>query len=467
MLLWIGVASAASVTLNPGDDVASLTSALGPGDEIVFANGIYEIPSTIQWAGEGTKNDPIVLRANEPGRAVLEYVGETGRVADVSASSHLSIDGLVFQGGEGWDLITQGGLRIGDSSNVSVTNCEFTQLGGTVLYLAGDNADIAFNDNEISNTHTSTAIYVGCSDATCWTSGAEFSGNLVHSLTGPDDYALILEPGSQGISITDNVFYDLGYRGILTHSTELGDPIVIEGNAMWAVLDIAIYVRGASTVRNNVIFNSGAGLYAADPEWETYSDMVITHNTIADTEGWGMRVYDWVGAENMVLANNVVSNPTGYAFHTDEGDWDDTNVISSNVFSGLVSNLEPLKGHYVPGAGSRDFADDVGWDFYPSSTSTLLGAADPSAEAWVPPLDFNHAERDGAAPDVGAYERSTADNPGWAIQEGYKVPGVKDEPIEEEVGGCACNDDGNGQAAVVLLPLMVLLGARRRSQAPL
>ena len=462
-MLFITAAWAASVTLNPGDDVASLTSALGPGDEIVFANGIYEIPATIQWSGEGTKNDPITLRANEPGRAVLEFVGESGRIAEIHNSSFITVEGLVFQGGEGWEDIRQGGLRIGNSTNITIQDCEFTQLGGTVMYLSEDNARIALTGNHIHDTHTSSMLYVGCADGTCWTSESSFTGNLVHDLAGTDDYAVILEAGSQGWDVSDNVFYNLGFRGIVTHSTELGDPIVIEGNALWSVTDLAIYVRGSSTIRNNVIFNSGSGIYAADPEWETYTDVVITHNTVVDTEGWGMRVYDWTGAMGMVLANNVVSNPTGYAFHTDEGDWDDENMISANVFSGLVQNLEPLKDHYIPGAGERDFIDAPAWDFYPSSTSTLLGSADPSAEAWVPPIDFNHAERDGAAPDVGAYERSTGDNPGWAIQEGFKVPGVDEEPISEEVGGCGCNDDSLVQNAWMIVGLLPLLGLRRRS----
>ena len=72
-------------------------------------------------------------------------------------------------------------------------------------------------------------------------------------------------------------------------------------------------------------------------------------------------------------------------------------------------------------------------------------------------------ELDGAAPDVGAYERSTGDNPGWAIQEGFKVPGVDGEPISEEVGGCGCNDDSLVQNAWMIVGLLPLLGLRRRS----
>ena len=461
MILLVSTALAASVTLHPGDDVASLTAALGAGDEIVFANGIYEIPSDLSWSGAGTQAQPIVLRANEPGKAVLEFVSESGRVATVSESSHLSIDGLVFRGGEGWDLLTQGGLRISNSSDVSVTNCEFTNLGGTVFYLSENNSRITFSHNHIHDTVTSGAIYVGCSDASCWTTGATFEGNLFHGLAGTDDYAMRLEPGSQGFQVVDNVFYDLAYRGIITHSTELGETLAIEGNVLWSVTDIAVYLRGSATVRNNIIFNSGTGIYVADPEWETYSDIVISHNTVVDTEGWGIRLYSWQEKEGMVLTNNVVSNPTGYAFNTDDGNVDDGNMISSNVFTGLVEGLEPLKGHYSAGAGSKDFVDEAGWDFYPSATSTLLAAADPASEAWVPPIDFNHAERDGAAPDVGAYERIADQNPGWPIQEGFKDPGVDIKVDQGEVGGCACTDDGNGQASLLFLPLALFWRRRR------
>ena len=53
--------------------------------------------------------------------------------------------------------------------------------------------------------------------------------------------------------------------------------------------------------------------------------------------------------------------------------------------------------------------------------------------------------RDGAAPEVGAYEFSGEGNPGWLIQEGFKEFAV----IEEEVGGTELVELLEGTAGLV------------------
>ena len=42
-MIWISLAYAADVTLSPGDDVATLTAALQPGDVVNFEPGTTEI----------------------------------------------------------------------------------------------------------------------------------------------------------------------------------------------------------------------------------------------------------------------------------------------------------------------------------------------------------------------------------------------------------------------------------------
>jgi hypothetical protein len=63
-------------------------------------------------------------------------------------------------------------------------------------------------------------------------------------------------------------------------------------------------------------------------------------------------------------------------------------------------------------------AGDVGPppNVYPTASSTLIGAGNVAHSAAD---DFNRTPR-GAAPDVGAYQRTTATNPGWIPVEGMK-----------------------------------------------
>ena len=130
--------------------------------------------------------------------------------------------------------------------------------------------------------------------------------------------------------------------------------------------------------------------------------------------------------------------------------------------TGKVDGLDPLLGHFIPGHGDADFVDATGWDFYPSSTSVLVGAADPAGEAYVPATDFNGAERDGASPDAGAYERRETTNPGWQIQEGFKVLGVQTGGGGEAVGGCCSDKQSKGEQAALIAPLLAFALRRRR-----
>lgn len=464
-MIWIGGALAASVTLNPGDDVASLTSSLGPGDEVVFNAGTYELSSSLYWADiEGTEADPVVVRGE--GEAVIKLVESGSRILEVDRASWLEISNLTFTAdGEGWEEWSTTALNLEDTSNLVIEDCTFEHLDAHAIVLAGDTTGAVIRGNDITDIN-GHGLYAGCSDVSCWLQGSTIEQNWFHGLNWDSSWAIYLEHGAQDNVIRDNVMYDLGYRGVHLGSTELGPPNVFEGNAIWGVESIALYVAGSSVVRNNLVFNTGErGIYTGDSsDRGTFTELVISHNTIVDTGWWGIYLEHWAEGEGMVLANNVISNPTGYALTTEEeeGDISEANYIQANVVTGLVwGEFDELAGHFQAGFGSQDFVDAPGWNFYPADGSSLVGQADPSGSAWVPEVDFNDYPRDGASPDVGAYERSGGENPGWAIQEGFKVPGYDDSGETQQVGGCCNEGDGEPAAAFLLLPLLGLVVRRR------
>lgn len=468
MILLLGVAMGASVELSPGDDVGTLTSSLSAGDELVFNAGTYTLEGRLTWSGLGTEEAPIVLRAAEGAEVILEG-GFNDYLAMVEDSSWLEVRGLIFQGtADREEDASPGGLRVHDSTQVVVSDNRFHDLNRTALYLSGDNSQVTVQHNEMHDLIRGNGIYVGCSDASCWTQDSTFALNWIHDLESENEYGMVFEHGSQGNYILDNVLNNIAYRGMVLGSTELGPANVVEGNAIWSVAHSALRVYGAAQVRNNVLFNCGSnGIVSDNPNRDTFQDQVITHNTIVDTEGYGIRIEDWDEATGMVLANNVVSNPIGRALYAEEDTITEAAYVSNNVVTGLVENLDLLAGHFIAGNGQADFMDAAAWDFYPTGTSALLNTADPAGDAWVPEFDFSGAVRDGASPDVGAFERDGASNPGWAIQEGFKQLGVETEgPETETVGGC-CSEDAKGSAALLWLPLLGLgwRTRRRRGQA--
>jgi len=480
LLLFVAPAAAVTVELNPGDDIRSLTETLAAGDEFIFNDGTFQITNTLNWTGLGTESDPIVFRAAEGASPVIELLpqegGEdhAGNIVYLYESTFVEIEGLSLRGDEGWldpdDKFI--GLRIDTCSDITVSDVEIAQTGNAALYLPGTNARITMSDLYIHDVLDSTAVYVGCSDASCFTTESSLTNSWIHGISGSGSYGVYLAHGSQGWSVTDNVIYDIEKTGVYLGSTEYGETNKLEGNAIWALGETGIRVQGSALIRNNVVFNAGQeGIHTSDPERETWTDVIISYNTVADTGEWAAELDDWPLGSGMVLSSNSLCNPTGYGLELDleEGD---TGVephgamISHNVVCGLVTGIDLFSSEVMAGAGTTDFSDAAAWDFYPTDGSILIDAGDPASEAWIPETDFNGFPRDGGAPDAGAYEFSGEGNPGWALQEGFKEFADSRPVSEETVGGC-CKDKGGdgaakGEAAAAALFGLVALGWRRR-----
>ena len=481
ILAMIGgsVASAAQLELFPGDDLVSRTASLQPGDELILNDGLYQISGQLSWTVLGTAEAPVVMRAADGARPVIELIpSKDGYYSDyilrISDSSWIRVEGITFQGNDGWRENTDDphyGVRIGNSTNITLSGVEIARTGRTALYLSELNSDITVESSHIHDTLDGHGVYVGCYDASCWTASSTFANNWIHNIGGTDDYGMFLCHGSQGVDVRDSVLYNIEYRGAYIGSTEYGEANTFEGNAVWNTSSIGLYLQGAARVRNNIIFNiDGTGIYSSDPDRETFGDQVISFNTVANTAGWALYTEDWFDAPGMVMANNALCNPTGYSISYDlPGDFEDTavpdteNVLTGNVACGLVEGLLELERDtaVLPGAGLTDFSDVEGWDFYPSSADSLLvNTADPDGRTFVPEVDFNGLPRDGGSPDVGAYEYIGAGNPGWPLQEGFKEFAEPDQQTEEQVGGGCCSE--NRQEAALLVPLVALGALRRR-----
>jgi hypothetical protein len=269
--------------------------------------------------------------------------------------------------------------------------------------------------------------------------------------------------GGQDNLVADNVIYGNLYRGLSVHSTEYGPYNEVRGNAIWGVGDIGLYVRGASRVWNNVVFDvDGVGIRITNNDHDILDDVVVTHNTVWNTSDWAVTLDSWVGRAGNAFANNALVNINGYGLYVDDDNGLDAGVMfENNVVSGLVEGVEPGSPGVIAGAGDSDFSNAANWDFYPSPGSALLGAGSPAVP--IPSVDFNGLGRDAAGPDVGAYEYDGEGNPGWVLQEGYKdlEPATRDG--DAAVGGC-CSDEADPAGALLAVPLGLLAFRRRHGR---
>lgn len=472
MLLMLALtAHAGTVTLSPGDDVASKTQGLGPGDTIVFTGGVYEIDETLRWEAPGTAEQPIVIQGRLEGTEVILRSTGSGPIAELRDSSHVVVRNITFEGADGWEELGQSGFRIRESSDVTFEGNRIRRTQYTGLTISGNTSNLTVVRNRIQQTVDGSGIQVGCGDASCWMQDSLVAENLIHDLGGDYITGIRLEPGTQNVEVRDNVLFRIGTEdgcdGIFTSSTESGPPNRIHGNAIWDVTDDGIWIEGAAVVRNNIVhLTGGVGIGSRNTDRDALSNLVVSHNTVVLTEDWSIWLEHWFHRDGMVFANNLVANPTGralrYVDSWDEGD-SSTNHLSTNHVTGLVDGLdaELFPGAVVPGAGLADFMDPEILDFYPVTHSDVVNGGDPSGESWVPERDFNGTPRQGDAPDVGAYEWNGPGNPGWALQEGFKQLQTEDRGSVEVSRGC-CKKKDEPSEALIVVPFGLLWALRRR-----
>jgi len=469
--LWLTapVALAASSTVSPGDDLQAAAASLAPGDTITFNSGVYELEGTVNWTAVGSAEAPVLLHA-APGAEVILRGIAGGYVAALADSQFVQLRGLTFDASEDREENGTNGLRVVNSSNITIEGCVVRDVWGTALRIDGDTTNMRILGNELTGTGDGGGILVGCGDASCWMQDSLIQGNLIHDVQG---HGINLQAGTQGVTVADNVIFRVRDDGLQLPDTQFGDQNVATGNAIWQTGDEGIYIWGPARVQNNVVFETASyGIFTRD-EGDTLMDVQISHNTVARTDDYAAFLEDWYERPGLVFANNALSNSVGRGLYwldptTDpEGELygvPTENFIRNNVVTGLVEGFDRLvwAEHVIPGGGPSDFVDIDNFDFYPAPQSRLRDVASPEGAAYIPLLDFNGANRDGVSPDVGAYEFDGTGNPGWVIQEGFKEDVlVQRGGSDFQSGGC-CNKGNQGGEAVLLLPLLGLGLLRRR-----
>ena len=467
MIIWLTAALAADVTISAGDNVATLTSSLTPGDTVLFEAGTYTIEAPLVWTGVGTEEEPITLKPLDDGtEVVIENTGY-GYGIDIVDSAWILVEGITVTGDANAEENGYSGIRVFNSTDIVLRNNTVRDVWGTGLRVEGDASRITIEGNEVSGLGNGSGLYVGCGDASCWMQDSIVAGNLIHDVAYE---GMSLQPGTQACTFIDNVMFRIGGSGMYIGPTESGDQNVVEGNAIWQSEGDGLYVEGSALIRNNVVFETaGDGIYTNNNDRNGLYDVVISHNTFARTGGYGAYLDDFYDASGLVFANNAIANPLDDALY-----WPDLTkdlgvppsaYISANIVTGNVEGYDRLAfpSFVVPGGGYTDFVDADNFDFYPDTSSALVDAGDAAGDAYIPEFDFNGSPRQGDQPDVGAYEFVGGTNPGWVIQESFKETGAVAGSGLVGVGGGCCGGKGGGEA-LLLLPLLGLgLGLRRQS----
>ncbi len=416
VLAFLMAAHANAAGIAPGGDLRAAIAALRPGETLELAGGTYSLNSSFRVTVNGTAQAPIVIRAREGERPVIEQTNPGQNIIEISGSSHVVFSGIAFTGGSH-------GIRLMDSDYVTIQDCEIWETGDVALSAnsGGTYEGLRILRNHIHHTNgTGEGMYLGCNGDACRVANSLIAGNYIHHTNRPSveqGDGIELKEGSYGNVIRDNVIHDTNYPGIITYSTVGNGPAnVIEGNVVWNTNDNGIQSAADAVIRNNIVLGSPIALQphqAGSP-----GNQQVLHNTVV-TQGSGIEVRGVVGP--ITIANNAVYSQSGSAIRVISGN---TGLVTlaGNVGTGGLSGAS--SGYSAGKSVSEDFinghlAGEPPIDLFPRPGSALIGAGNAAHRTAT---DFNGTPRSGT--DAGAYAYSPGGNPGWAIAAAFKATGA-------------------------------------------
>lgn len=442
--LLIGLAAAQTTVTN----VAELENAFATareGDEVVLADGTYTLNDSLRTVAGGMAGARIVVRAQNPGGAIVESNGALAafRIVD----PYWTFDGLhvrvTGQSLRGFWMETNGQyveivncrIEVGDESEAGI------KASGSANAPQPDFARI--ENNEIWFPAPTNYLFAEGIDAVA-VDGYVIRGNVIHGVrqaTGGIGYGALTKGNSRNTIIENNLFYDnfipisLGAGGtdpqfLRDQDTTFEDRDgIIRNNVTIRSDDVAVYLYA---VRNAKVYNN------------TFVDSYATCDDGCSTID--VRLPGDADVRNNIL-DKIINDREG-----------GTHTAASNVT--------------LP---SRDdtswFVDAANLDFHLRPGTPPIDVGETLADV---PTDFDGEARPmGAAVDVGADEVAAGPPPigdaGVGVDAGTVPPDpTKDAGVGEEVltpavtGECGCRAAPRTPRSTGLSWLVLLLMVRRR-----
>lgn len=360
------------------------------GDEIILSNGVYDTDERIDFVGNGTEENPIIFRAENPGGVQF-----TGGLQLNIGGDYVVVDGFYWKGGFGASNFIQfrngtdyannstiqncvvDGLAIhpddviDDMNNNSITkhrwivlygtnntviNCSFLNkesAGALILaeYQYNAEADpcaavghrIVNNyfykykkiDNTLSNSGDSETMRLGASKYQNVSSNATVSNNYFVESDGENE---IITNKSKGNVFTNNTFRRCRGSLVLRHGSNaivdgnffLGENVDGTGGVRISDSDHKItnnYIQDCITVESQAKWNNGVTfLGGGDNASVDCTDSNVTNG--------------YQKSENVVFSNNSIVNTNApIFFNVDKGSTDPTGSVANNLIYFATDNM--------------------------------------------------------------------------------------------------------------------------------
>ncbi|MCB9652822.1 MAG: right-handed parallel beta-helix repeat-containing protein [Deltaproteobacteria bacterium] len=419
MAIFATRAEAATKHAAPSDGINNVETTfkgLNAGDELILADGTYEMSGLFDFNITGTQNNPILIRAADGAHPHFHRAGVDQNLWDFRAE-YTTIRGLRFSGGSA-------GLRVQGANHLTIEDCEIDHTRDVAIRM--NDGGVTYESvhilrNEIHHTGvngggTSEGMYLGCNENGCRLANGLIQGNHVYSIDNPDisqGDGIELKEGSYGTTISDNVIHNTNYPCILTYSAVgNGAPNIIERNLLFGCGDHAIQSAADAIIRNNIILSGRADGIAMQPHQNgSPANLTVENNTILGVDGYGISVRSPSGS--VVIANNAIyADGTAIYLGSNTG----SVTVRGNVGTGSAPNGAMSAGNLANDVVNGHTGGSPPIDLFPTAGGALRGAGDARD---VPSDDFNGTARNGTA-DVGAYAYQAGGNPGWPLAAAMK-----------------------------------------------
>ena len=305
-----------AVIVNTLDEFNEVVGSLEPGDTVILANGTWS-DVELELKGEGLPDNPITLRAEEPGKVII-----TGQSNLSFSGSHIVISGLVFKDGytPTSEVISFRTSKEDLANNSRVTNTVIDNFSNperhdTDVFVAIYGKNNRFDHNSLlnkGNRGVTLAVRMN-------TEASRENGHVIeYNYFGPRQ--TLGSNGGETLRI-----------GTSHYSREFSNTVVQYNyfDRTSGELEIISSKSCGNEFRGNVFFESQGTLTMRHGHYTTVEGNYFLGNRVPNTGG--IRIIN----ENQTVRNNYLYGLTGYRFRG-------ALVIMNGVPNGPMNRYDPV-----------------------------------------------------------------------------------------------------------------------------
>ncbi len=349
-------------------------------------------------------------------KGLLEFVGtEENPVKDIA------LEGIRFEHTQrtfmevyetllrsDWTIYRGAAVFLEGTEDISIRDCEFTNLGGNAIFLSDYNRNVSIGDNHIHDCGASGICFVGSPDAVrspsfqynefvplkdmdtmkgpktnAYPSECIADNNLIHRIGRIEKQTAGVEIAmAMNITVSNNSIYDVPRAGINIGDGTWGGHLIEYNDVFNTVLESGDHGAFNSWGRdrfwhpNRDTMDLIVARNPEMPKWDAIKTTIIRNNRFRCDHGWDIDLDD--GSSNYHIYNNVCLNG-GLKLREGFNRTVENNIILNNGFHPHVwfKNSGDVFRHNIVFTEHKDirlqdWGKEVDYNFYPDTKTLAL-----------------------------------------------------------------------------------------------